>query len=127
MAPLWLTMPTGPSSGSTSMNMVEKLAMAPVAKLARPCELGPTMRMPRARARATMAASTALPAAGSLSPKPEVMRTAILTPASPQASIASTAASPGTATIASSGASGRSLTLGQVGQPWVSLRLGLTA
>jgi len=28
------------------MNMVEKLAIAPVPKLASPCELGPTMRMP---------------------------------------------------------------------------------
>src|SRR3954470_14556116 len=54
MAPLWLTIPTGPSAGSSSMNMVEKLAIAPVPKLARPCEFGPTTRKPRARARSAM-------------------------------------------------------------------------
>jgi hypothetical protein len=37
-------MPTGPSAGGASMNMVEKLATAPVPKLASPCEFGPTMR-----------------------------------------------------------------------------------
>ena len=69
IAPLWLMMPTGPSAGATSVNMVEKLATAPVPKFARPCEFGPTMRMLRARARAAIACSRALPAA-STSPIP---------------------------------------------------------
>jgi hypothetical protein len=106
MAPLWLTIATGPSSGGDSRNMVEKFAMAPVPKLARPWVLGPTMRMPWARAVATIACSTARPAAP-VSPKPEAITTATLTPRSAQAATAATAAWPGTATTASSGASGR--------------------
>ena len=37
-----------------SINGLEKLGTAPLPKLARPCALGPMMRMPAARARATI-------------------------------------------------------------------------
>ncbi len=123
MAPLWLTMPTGPSAGGASMNIVEKLATAPVPKLASPCEFGPTMRRPRARARAAISASRALPPA--VSPKPEAIITATLTPSAAHSSRAATAASPGTAMIARSGAASRSESRGTAFRPCTSLRLGL--
>src|SRR5207302_3210227 len=50
MPPLWLTTATGPSFGSISMKRVEKFAIAPVPKLARPWVFGPAMRIPAARA-----------------------------------------------------------------------------
>src|SRR3954447_9385180 len=56
MAPLWLTMPTGPSCGGSSRNMDEKLSTAPVPKFASPCVFGPIIRMPCARARLTIRA-----------------------------------------------------------------------
>jgi len=40
LAPLWLTIATGPSRASSSWKMVEKFATTPVAKLARPWPLG---------------------------------------------------------------------------------------
>src|ERR1700676_3361894 len=40
-APLWLSIATWPSARSNSINIVEKLAIAPVPKLASPCEVGP--------------------------------------------------------------------------------------
>ena len=45
---------TGPSCGAISWNMVEKLAIVPVARLAMPWQFGPIMRMPAARAVASM-------------------------------------------------------------------------
>ncbi len=105
MAPLWLTMPTGPSAGGASMNMVAKLATAPVPKLARPWLFGPTMRIPLARARATMARCAASPASP-VSPNPDAMTMQTFTPRSAQASTAWMPASPGIATTTSSGASG---------------------
>ncbi len=45
-APLWLTIPTGPSAGGSSVNSVEKPSTAPDWKFARPWEFGPTTRMP---------------------------------------------------------------------------------
>ena len=98
-------MPTGPSAGATSVNMVEKLATAPLPKFASPCELGPTTRMPRWRARAAIACSRARPS-GSVSPKPELITMHSATPARPQASTAAKAWSPATATITTSGVSG---------------------
>ena len=100
------------------MNIVEKLAIAPVPKLASPCEFGPTIRMPPARARATIGAPCALPLPASLSPKPELMTMASFTPAAAQSSTASTAVSPGTATIATSGRFRAASEAGQqAGQP----------
>ena len=87
--------------------MVEKLAMAPVPKLASPWLLGPTMRMPCARATSTMCRSLALASGRPVSPKPDAITTAILTPSLAHASTAPMALSPATATIAISGTSGR--------------------
>ena len=105
MPPLWLTTPMGPSAGGTSTNMVEKPAMAPLPKLARPCVLGPYSRMPAARARAVMACCTSRPSSPA-SPKPEAMTTADFTPRAAHSSTAATALSPPTITSARSGASG---------------------
>ncbi len=105
MPPLWLTMPTGPSMGGTSMNMVEKPAMAPVPKLARPWVLGPYRRMPAARAVATMWSCSSRPA-GPVSPKPEAITTADFTPRAAHSSTAATVLSPPTAISARSGTSG---------------------
>lgn len=110
IAPLWLMMPTGPSCGGASRYIDEKLTTAPVAKLARPCEFGPTTRIPRARARAAISRSCALPP--SVSPKPDAIMIAIFTPASAHASTAATASSPGTAMIATSGGAGKAARLG---------------
>ncbi len=107
-APLWLSIATCPSALSMSMNMVEKLAIAPVPKLARPCEFGPTMRMPALCATSTMRRSLALPTMASTSPKPDAITTATLTPRAAQSSTAPMALSPATATITMSGASGKS-------------------
>ena len=85
--------------------MVENVAIAPVAKLAMPWVFGPTMRMPAACAMRTISACAALPSS-SISPKPEVTTTAILTPRAAQALTPSSAPLPATATIARSGASG---------------------
>ncbi len=85
---------------------MEKLATVPVPKLTRPCELGPTSRMPAARAVATIACSAALPS-GPVSPKLEAMQIVSLTPRRAQAATAVTAPSPATITMARSGASGR--------------------
>ncbi len=85
--------------------MVEKLAIAPLPKLASPCELGPTMRMPAARARASIASWIFLPSAP-VSPKPEAMITATFTPMRAHCSTACTVPSPASATIAISGTSG---------------------
>jgi len=101
-------MPTGPSWGGASMYMVENDRIAPLPKLASPWQFGPITRIPRARATSRMCRSLALPASASVSPKPEVMTIATLTPSCAHCSTASTAASPGTTTIATSGASGRS-------------------
>ena len=124
IAPLWLMMPTGPSAGITSVNMVEKLGTAPLPKLARPWELGPTMRMPRARARAAIASSRALPC-GSLSPKPELITMQTATPASPHSSTAAMACSPATATTTTSGTSGSEARSGKQCLPCTSVRVGL--
>lgn len=124
MPPLWLMTATGPSPGATSRNMVEKLAMAPLPKLARPCELGPTMRMPAARARAVIASCRARPASP-VSEKPAEMTMAAATPSAAHSSTARNACSPATATIARSGAAGNAARLGQARSPWTSARCGL--
>jgi hypothetical protein len=119
-------MPTGPSAGGTSTNIVEKLGTAPVPKLASPCEFGPNSRMPAARAASTIARSCARAAGSGVSPKPELKTTQTRTPAPAQPSTASTASAPGTATIASSGTSGRAASDGYARSPWISSRVGLT-
>ena len=111
MPPLWLTMPIGPSIGSTSVKRVEKLATAPLPKFARPCVFGPTKRMPPARAAATMRSWTARPA-GPVSPKPEAITTAQRTPRAAQSSTTASVCSPATMTRAISGTSGSAARLG---------------
>ena len=103
--------------------MDEKLATAPVAKLARPWEFGPISRNPRARARAAISRSCALPLA--VSPNPDAIIMAIFTPAAAQASTAATAAAPGIAMIATSGVSGRAPRFGKLLRPCSSTRFGL--
>ena len=125
IAPDWLTMPTGPSIGSTSLMMVENVAIAPLEKLAMPCVFGPTMRMPEARALRTISSCACLPASP-VSPKPEVITTATFTPRLAHAATAATAPMPGTATIARSGASGIEAMSGYALRPWMTGRFGLT-
>ena len=126
MAPLWLMMPTGPSAGCTSLNMVEKLATAPLLKLARPCEFGPTSRIPAARAQATMLSSCKRPASP-LSEKPELMMMHRATPAAAHSLTAATASSPGTAMMTRSGTSGKAEKPGKLAKPWTVSRCGLIA
>ena len=85
--------------------MVEKLAMAPLPKFARPWLFGPTMRMPAARARSTMPCCTARPSSP-VSPNPDAITIAAFTPRAAHSSTAATVASPPTITSASSGTSG---------------------
>ena len=124
MPPLWLMTATGPSCGATSRNMVEKLAIAPLPKLARPCELGPTMRMPAARARAVMASCVRRPASP-VSENPAEITMAADTPSAAQRSTACTACSPATATMARSGGAGKASRSGHARSPCTSARCGL--
>ena len=105
MPPLWLMTATGPSLGSTSTKSVEKHAIAPLPKFARPWLLGPTRRMPAARAVATMRSCTARPSSP-VSAKPEAMMIAAFTPSFAHSCTAATVPSPPTITMASSGTSG---------------------
>jgi len=105
--------------------MDEKDSTAPVPKFARPCELGPTTRMPAARATSRMRRSPARPSSVPVSLKPEAITTHSFTPIRAHCSTAAMAAAPGTATMAASGTSGRASSDGKVGKPCVSVRLGL--
>ena len=124
MAPDWLTTAMAPSLGSKIEKNVEKLATAPFEKLASPCVFGPTMRMPPARAAATMRRSLSRPSAET-SPKPDVMQMAPLTPRRAQSSIASMAWSPATAMTTRSGTCGRLARSLKAVTPWTSGRPGL--
>jgi len=93
------------------MNMVEKLAIAPLPKFARPWLFGPTTRMPAARARSTMPRCTARPASP-VSPKPDAITIAVLTPRRAHSSTAATVCSPPTMTSARSGTSGNAASEG---------------
>ena len=110
--PLWLTIATGPSAGSISENIVEKLATAPVPKFASPCELGPTTRIPAARARATIARSASIDCGSLVSPNPEVMMIAVRTPLAAHSSMAAITCGADATTIARSGASASEVRLG---------------
>ncbi|MNR30049.1 hypothetical protein D3C85_1474780 [compost metagenome] len=101
-APLWLMIAIGPSWGATSMNIVEKLSTAPLAKLAVPCAFGPTTRMPLALATVTSSCCRWRPASP-VSAKPDAMMTAALTPAAPHWRTCSSVASPDTAITTASG------------------------
>jgi hypothetical protein len=125
MAPDWLTIAMGPSSGSFSRYMVEKESTVPVPKLARPCVFGPISRIPALRAASRMRCSVALPSGVPISPKPEVMTIATRTPDSAHVSTASSAALPATAMIATSGVSCSASRSGYAATPCTSVRLGL--
>ena len=107
-APLWLMIPTGPSAGGSSVKSVEKPSTAPEWKLARPCEFGPTTRMPARRAWPSSSVWSRSPSAVPVSPNPDDMTTPPLTPMSAASATAPTAAGPGTAIRATSGTTGAS-------------------
>ncbi len=125
MAPLWLMIATGPSAGAASRNIVEKLATAPEPKFARPCEFGPTTRIPAALALATMRRSAEMAAGSWVSPKPEAITTATRTPRAAQSRTACSAWAPGVAMIAMSGTSGTAAMSGYARRPCTCRRLGL--
>ena len=106
-APDWVCIATDPRVGG----QVEKVALSPMAVLATPTQLGPTSRIPFARARSRSSASAAAPSRP-ISPKPALNTTTLLTPAVAQSATTSITAAVGTATTASSIGSGTSLTVG---------------
>ena len=108
-APDWQKKPTRPGGGSRGAS--EALSDTSAARLTTPSALGPTTRMPFARAAVTSSRCAASPV-GPVSPKPEVMTTSARTPFSRHASKTPGTSSGGTARTARSTSSGISVTLG---------------
>ena len=106
------------------MKSVEKPSTAPEWKLASPCEFGPTTRMPARRAWPSSSSCIRSPSAVPVSPNPDDITTAPLTPIRAAAATASTACWPGTATSTTSGTTGESASVGTVGQPLHACRAG---
>ena len=108
-APDWQKNPTRPGGGRCGAS--DALSDTFASRFTTPSALGPTTRMPFARASVTSSRWAASPV-GPFSPKPEVMTTSARTPFDRQASNTPGTSSGGTASTARSTSSGMSVTDG---------------
>ena len=120
-APLWLTKPTDPRLAMSAANV----ALSPETGLMTPRQLGPTTRMPAARAVRSTSCSSAAPA-GPTSRNPALM---MMTPRMPRAAHSSMSAGTdggGVTMTARSTGSPMAVSEGDALMPRMALRVGLT-